>query len=212
MISQYNQEHLETFKAVRDILVHMPNQERDALLRASGPYLDFRKEVASFQEQTFSHVCTLKCFQDNTSACCAREGIAAFFGDVVLNCLLGAPGEVDALIQALVLSIEGPQCVYLTENGCLWTLKPVVCEMFLCDHAIKTVLDPNEALKSAWEDLRERERRFTWPDRPVLFDELEAVFLEKGCDSPLMYLHKSPGLLRLKSRWKNQDTEIFKAD
>jgi hypothetical protein len=29
---------------------------------------------------------------------------------------------------------------------------------------------------------------------------LEALFIEAGFDSPLMYLHRSPGLLRLKAR------------
>ena len=42
----------------------------------------------------------------------------------------------------------------------------------------------------------------TWPDRPVLFDELEKLFIKEGYDSPLMYCHKSPGLLRLKSKSK----------
>lgn len=202
MTSVYNQEHLDTFYSVRHILSQMTTQELDALRLEITPYLCFRKEVASFQADTFSEICTLKCFLDSTSACCAREGIAAFFGDVVVNCLASTPEEIEALLLALSHSAEGPQCVYLSEKGCLWHLKPIVCEMFLCDHAIEKKLENDETLKSHWDQLKKRERRYTWPDRPVLFDALEEIFIEKGCDSPLMYFHKSPGLLRLKSRWK----------
>jgi hypothetical protein len=72
--------------------------------------------------------------------------------------------------------------------------------MFLCEHAKNLVLDNNKALKSQWETFRQRERRYTWPTRPVLFDELEDYFIEAGFDSPLMYFHRSPGLLRLKAK------------
>ena len=72
--------------------------------------------------------------------------------------------------------------------------------MFLCEHAKNLVLDSNEALQSQWEKFRQRERRYTWPTRPVLYDELEDCFIGAGFDSPLMYLHRSPGLLRLKAR------------
>jgi hypothetical protein len=33
----------------------------------------------------------------------------------------------------------------------------------------------------------------------VLFDELEAFFIERQCRSSLMYFHNSPGLLRVKA-------------
>jgi hypothetical protein len=180
----------------------MTKKELDHLNHIVRPFLDFRQEVASFQADTFSEVCTLRCFRDSTSACCAREGIAAFFGDVVVNCLVSKQEEIDVLVRALLGSVEGSQCVYLAQNGCLWNLKPIVCEMFLCDHAIETRLEGSPALKEKWTELRKREKRFTWPDRPVLFDDLEEIFINKGCNSPLMYLHKSPGLLRVKSRWK----------
>jgi len=200
MASPYNQEHLETLMAVRAYLERMPAYERRHLLDRAGPYLDFRREVAAFQAKHFSEVCTVKCFRDRSSACCAREGIMAFFADVVINGLLATPEELDALMQALQASVEGPQCVYLGENGCLWHLKPIVCEMFLCDHAVESVLEPNEERARRWRAFREQEKRFTWPDRPVLFDELEADFMAAGLDSPLMYCHKSPGLVRVKKK------------
>jgi len=48
--------------------------------------------------------------------------------------------------------------------------------------------------------LEQESRRFKWPDRPVLFDTLEKLFLDAGFHSPLMYLHTSPGLLRVKQQ------------
>jgi len=199
-LSRYNQEHLQTFRDVREHMESMPPAERMDLKEQIEPYLVFRREVASFQAAHFSEVCTLKCFHDHTSACCGREGIAAFFADVVVNTLLATPEETSALIQALEQARDGSQCVYLADHGCLWRVKPIVCEMFLCSHAIQTVLGRDPALKSQWEAFRSRERRFTWPDRPVLFDDLEDFFMERGCDSPLMYFHKGPGLLRVKAK------------
>jgi hypothetical protein len=46
--------------------------------------------------------------------------------------------------------------------------------------------------------LKQREKHFRWPDRPVLFDDLEKYFMAAGYSSPLMYLNNSPGLLRVK--------------
>jgi hypothetical protein len=43
-------------------------------------------------------------------------------------------------------------------------------------------------------------KSFRWPDRPVLFDQLEQVFMAVGCRSPLMYINTSPGLLRIKQK------------
>jgi hypothetical protein len=42
---------------------------------------------------------------------------------------------------------------------------------------------------------------YTWPSRPVLFDKLEELFIQEGFDSPIMYFHHSPGLLRLKAKY-----------
>jgi hypothetical protein len=200
MPSRYEREHLEAFRLVRGQLDRLPQGEREGLLRRIGPYLDFRSEVRAFQEERFSEVCTAKCFRDGTSACCAREGIAAFFADVVISTLLSTAREIDLLEETLAGSSEGPGCVYLGPSGCLWRLKPIACEMFLCDHARSSVLDGDEAAASRWEALRAQERLFTWPDRPVLFDDLEARFMEAGLESPLMYCHRSPGLLRVKAR------------
>jgi hypothetical protein len=150
--------------------------------------------------QHFSAVCTRKCFTNQSSACCNKEGIVTFFADVVINVFLSSDREVNALLNVISRGAGGFKCVYLTENVCLWRLMPIVCEMFLCKHARDTVLENNNVLRTRWEKLRQRERRYTWPSRPVLFDKLEEFFIQGGLDSPLMYFHHSPGLLRVKDQ------------
>ena len=164
------------------------------------PYLNFRADVEEFQKRHFSEICTQKCFMNRMSACCGRVGIATFFADVVINVLLSTSDEVDTLVKALLEDPGGFSCVYLTPEGCLWRLKPIVCEMFLCKYAQESILERNEPLQTHWNNLRRRERRYTWPSRPVLFNKLEWFFIQAGFDSPLMYFHKSPGLLRVKEQ------------
>ena len=185
---------------VRRHLEGLTPHARARLRRRIRSYLAFREEVARFHQTHLATVCSEKCFSTETSACCGREGIATFFADVVINILLSSSAEIDALFLAVSYPTIGPNCVYLSGKGCLWRLKPIVCEMFLCDHVKARVLGEDRSLPSRWERLRRRERLYTWPTRPVLFDELEALFRAAGLDSPLMYFHKSPGLLRLKAR------------
>jgi hypothetical protein len=161
----------------------------------------FRADVAHFQRRYFSDVCTQNCFTSQTSACCGREGIATFFADVVINVVHSSDEEVDAILQILSEDSGGPNCVYLTEKGCLWQIKPIVCEMFLCQSAKESILERDNLLRSRWERLRRREKNYTWPRKPVLFDKLEEFFMREGFDSPLMYFHYSPGLLRLKAQY-----------
>ena len=74
--------------------------------------------------------------------------------------------------------------------------------MFLCENAKDEVFAKTPPAREKWEKLKEREKAFTWPDRPVLFDELERYFIDAGYSSPLMYMHNSPGLLRVKGQVK----------
>jgi hypothetical protein len=198
--SPYNQEQAEAIVMVRRHLEGLTPDARARLRRRIRSYLAFRGEVARFHGAHLATVCSEKCFSNETSACCGREGIATFFADVVINLLLSSPAEIDALLRAVSEPVTGPDCVYLSGEGCLWLLKPIVCEMFLCDHVKTQILGKDRSLRKRWEGLRRRERLYTWPTRPVLFDELEALFRAAGLDSPLMYFHKSPGLLRLKAR------------
>ncbi len=206
-ISEYNRDQLETIQMVRRHLSRLSKVQLERLKRRIRRYLRFRGEVADFQKHYFSEVCTKKCFTNQTSACCGREGIATFFADVLINVLLSTEQEVDALLQTLSEDTGGFKCVYLSENGCLWQVKPIVCEMFLCEHAKETVLGEDEALRKRWDRLRQREKRYTWPSSPVLFDELEEIFIRAGLDSPLMYFHQSPGLVRVKRRYIERRTE-----
>jgi hypothetical protein len=119
---------------------------------------------------------------------------------MVINIFLSSDDQVNALLSALSQDPGGFKCVYLAQTGCLWGLKPIVCEMFLCQYAKETVLGKGDVLRSEWEKLRRREKLYTWPSRPVLFDKLEEFFIQAGYDSPLMYMHHSPGLLKVKAQ------------
>jgi len=199
-MSEYNQQQKDAILMVRQHLLHLPAPKLRWLKQRIKSYVQFRKAVNSFQERHFSDICSQKCFSSRTSACCGREGIITFFADVVINVLLSTNKQINTLLKILERDTGGFNCVYLNENGCLWLCKPIVCEMFLCDAAKNSVLADSESLASQWTGFRRRERMYTWPTRPVLFDELEGFFLNGGFDSPLMYLHKSPGLLRLKAK------------
>ncbi len=199
-LSDYNRQQTEAILIVREHLAGLPATQLDWLKRSIHSYLEFRSSVASFQRRYFADVCSQKCFTSRTSACCGREGILTFFADVLINVLLSTEEEIDILLQTLVKDTGGFNCVYLNEAGCLWTHKPIVCEMFLCDHAKNIVLARDDTLGRQWEEFRQQERLYTWPAKPVLFDELEIIFIEAGFDSPLMYLNRSPGLLRLKAK------------
>ena len=199
-LSEYNQQQMDAILMVRQHLTHLPASKLRWLKQRIKSYMHFRKAVRSFQAEHFSDICSKKCFTSRTSGCCGREGIITFFADVVINVILSTPGQIDALLETLERDTGGFNCVYLNENGCPWLWKPIVCEMFLCDVAKESVLVKSESLASQWSELRRRERMYTWPTRPVLFDELEGFFINGNFDSPLMYLHKSPGLLRLKAK------------
>lgn len=200
-MSEYNTEQLQTINAVVACLCGLSPQVRRALEKKIDDYLAFRREVDRFLDRHFSELCTHQCYQSGESACCSREGITTFFADVVINLLVSSPEDVKRLVQALG-GKPGNKCVYLSDCGCLWNVKPLVCEMFLCRYARDTVFGNAPDLLGAWRELRRRGKEFTWPTQPVLFDELETFFMERGCHSSLMYFHNSPGLLRVKAEHK----------
>ncbi|UCF95297.1 MAG: hypothetical protein JSW39_14480, partial [Desulfobacterales bacterium] len=144
--------------------------------------------------------CSHKCYRSRLSACCSRDGIITFFADVVVNTLLSTSDEIGVLLAGLNRSHDGNKCVYLGETGCQWRVKPIICAMFLCDLAQRRVFGQNPRALQVWKALQQRRKVFTWPDQPVLFDALETLFLEAGYTSPVMYLHNSPGLLRVKRK------------
>ena len=203
--SEYNSDQLDTLTKIKAFLENQPQITIDRLRDMTRPYQEFRSVVENFQKEYLSDICTVKCFQDMQSACCNKEGIATFFADFVVNTINADETELEVMEERLLNGVSGNKCVYLTAGGCLWSYKPIVCEMFLCDHAKTVLKGKGSAYISRWSQLREEEKKYTWPDKPVLFDELEELFLEKGIESPLMYFHKSPGLLRIKSGWKTSE-------
>ncbi len=198
-MSEYNREQSEAILVVSHRLTKLSPSELARLKTRIRNYLRFRKEVGQFLRHYFSEVCTQKCYQNHYSACCSREGITTFFADVVINVLISSDEEIDQLLHVLSLPNLRTKCVYLGAKGCLWRVKPIVCEMFLCEYAKKTVFDKDRPALREWERLKRREKRYTWPNRPVLFDDLESYFIRAGYSSSLMYFHNSPGLLRIKS-------------
>ncbi len=203
-MNPYNREQFETLAAVRRQLAVLPEESVAVLREEIQPYLLFRKDVDDYLKKNFSVVCSHRCYRSARSACCSREGVIAFFADVVVNALVSEPASLEELLKTLREDPGGPKCVYLGPDGCRWRVRPIVCAMFLCDAAQEQVFDDPPEAAAAWRELEVRRRGFTWPDRPVLFDRLEAFFLEKGLSSPLMYLHNSPGMLMLKRKWRKR--------
>jgi hypothetical protein len=199
-LSSYQQEQRETYELVVRHVAALPAAETEGLKASCAAYLCFLNDVDDFLLGNFDPICTRECYSSRRSACCQREGIITFFADVVINVLFSAPAEIIRLLSALNSPDKSDKCIYLGSNGCLWRIKPIVCKMFLCDRAKDTVFSNTPICRRAWEDLEQRRKLFTWPDQPVLFDDLEEYFLAAGCRSPLMYLHNSPGLLKVKEK------------
>ncbi|MEJ2657253.1 MAG: hypothetical protein P8012_08640, partial [Desulfobacterales bacterium] len=195
-MSSYQKEQLETLNMVYRHLETIPKQEKQRFLLQISDYLMFRNTVDAFLGEYFKNICTQKCYQSHVSACCSREGIITFFGDVVVNVLVSEESGIDALSKVLIKPNTGFKCIYLGDRGCMWRIKPIICEMFLCDPAEEAVFNDKPQANKVWQRLKQREKQFRWPDRPVLFDDLEKYFIAAGYCSPLMYLHNSPGLLR----------------
>lgn len=198
MINSYHQEQIETLNMVYCHLKTISVQEKQRLLSQISDYLVFRDAVDEFLHEHFKNICTQKCYQSKVSACCSREGIITFFGDVVVNVLVSNETEIKELARVLKKPNNGFKCIYLGGDGCLWRIKPIICEMFLCDTAKELVFKEKSSANKLWIELKQREKHFRWPDRPVLFDDLEKYFMAAGYSSTLMYLNTSPGLLRVK--------------
>jgi len=208
-MSTYQQEQLEALQMVRRHLRSMQASDRRLLKELTLDYRSYRKEVNAFLKTHLAGVCTQKCYQSRLSACCSKEGIVTFFADVVINALVSDTDQLRTLMHALQVPNRGYKCIYLGPDGCRWRLKPIVCEMFICDPAQKQVFDPAPAIRKEWEALTLVKKQFTWPDRPVIFDTIESLFIKAGDSSPLMYMHNSPGLLQVKQRAKLQQSETI---
>lgn len=201
-MDEYQKEQYDALLMAKEHLSSISKSERLKLNIALTDYLLFRDKVKTFLTDHFTQICTQKCYQSKLSACCSREGIITFFADVVINTLTSEKNEIESLLKILQQSNNGFKCIYLGKQGCMWRVKPIVCEMFLCDQAIKSVFDGKPRLHKEWKALEQERKFFTWPDRPVIFDMLESIFIAAGYHSSLMYMHNSPGLLRVKKMAK----------
>ena len=201
-MSAYQLEQLAALQLVYKHLYSMPASDKQLLIDLTAEYRAYRQNVDTFLKTHLAGVCTQKCYQSRLSACCSKEGIITFFADVVINALVSSAAQIHALVNRLQVLNSGYKCIYLGPDGCHWQLKPIVCEMFVCEPAQKQVFDASPAIRSEWGKLKLLKKQFAWPDRPVLFDTIEAIFIKAGYSSPLMYMHNSPGLLRVKQQSK----------
>lgn len=200
-MNDYQKEQAESLRIIRQYLSPSKQREKENLLTMASEYFSFRKQVDSFLVHYFGHVCQLKCYQNRLSACCGKEGIVTFFADMVINALVSSEDDLDRIESVISNDMDTAfKCIYLGEQGCIWKIKPIICEMFLCDTAMKEVFEKDPSAKAKWNEFKIQEKRFRWPDQPVLFDQLEEIFLDAGYCTSLMYLHNSPGLLRIKQK------------
>ena len=197
-MNTYQEEQLEAISLIFRHLSRISVQEREKLRQEISDYLSFRQEVDAFLSKYFGDICTKKCYRNQRSACCSREGIITFFADTAVNVLLSREDEVKSLMTVLQKPNTGFKCIYLGNQGCMWRVKPIVCEMFLCKQAKTAVFKESPGTEDAWKKLNQLKKRFTWPDRPIVFDAIERYFMDAGYSSSLMYMHNSPGLLKVK--------------
>jgi hypothetical protein len=197
-MNTYQKEQLHALGQIQDRLGCMDGRMRDGLNALIQPYLDFRDELQRYLTTHLGEYCTRACFSSQSSACCSKDGIITFWADHVINACCWDEGAFGRLASAIQSPRYTGKCIYLGLDGCLWKLTPLVCATFVCDRAHAAVLHPHPALGRLWEQYRRQAKAFRWPDRPVLFDQLEEMFMDLGCQSPLMYINSSPGLRQVK--------------
>jgi len=200
MMNDYQREQLEALNQVCAKIRFINAIRSDNLSNDIRSYLLFRQQLEAFLSQHFGRYCTQACFENQTSACCSKDGIITFWADVVINVYHSSENQIEALCAVIQKPIYPNKCIYLGANGCQWKIRPLGCALFVCDRVQIEILEQNPELRKQWEQYTTTGRVFRWPDRPVLFDHLEQVFMAAGCRSPLMYLNTSPGLLRIKQK------------
>ena len=199
-MNDYQREQKQALDQVTDKINIIKSADDSELVREIASYLQFRQTLGKFMSEHFGRFCSQACFQSQTSACCSRDGIITFWSDLVINVFVSARRRTGRLAQAIENPLWPHKCIYLGPQGCLWEVPPLGCALFLCDAVQAEVLDREPSLKSEWENLKRKGMAYRWPDRPVLFDRLEQIFMAAGCRSPLMYINTSPGLLRIKRK------------
>lgn len=199
-MNDYQKEQWDALININHHLNEMKPESVHSLEKSIVPYLQFRKALDIFLDEHFSGHCTESCFQSSVSACCSKDGIITFWADMVINACRSTPGQMTQLFNAVRRPLKPGKCIYLGPEGCYWRIRPLVCAMFLCDAAKEAVFPRNSDVQEHWHTFEQTAKSFRWPDRPVLFDHIEHLFIAAGCRSSLMYLNTSPGLLRIKHR------------
>ncbi len=197
-MNDYQNEQWNALGQILDHIGSIDSIHSGELSRAIQSYLQFRHELDKFLAQHFGRLCTQACFESQTSACCSKDGIITFWADLVITVYHSTREQIGDLTTSIQSPLYPHKCIYLGSHGCRWRIPPLGCALFLCDGVQTSVLEPRPDLGAQWEHYRAMGKSFRWPDRPVLFDRLEQVFMALGCRSPLMYINTSPGLLRIK--------------
>jgi hypothetical protein len=199
-MNDYQTEQWDTLNTVLDALGRLDPSGKSDLRDKVGPYLEFRKTADRFLSTHFGGHCNQSCYENHLSACCSKDDIITFWADVVINALFSNPAQLSDWAAAIKEPLYERKCIYLGSAGCRWHMRPLMCVMFLCDPVLSRVFAENAGLRATWEKLQAEADGFRRPDKPVLFDWLETFFMHKGFHSPLMYINKSPGLMRIKKQ------------
>ncbi len=197
---EYNLEQYDAYMTVKAFFATASADEVSELDTMIASYLEFRRETAAFLSESCAEVCGDICFKTGLSDCCMHEGIITFFADWIVNWLVSSKEETDILINALYKPFRLDKCVYLGKSGCLWKIKPLNCETFVCKAARAEIFAGNFEAECFYEEMLARKKTFSFPDRPVLFDGIEKFFMERGIASETMYFHKGAGLLLIKKK------------
>lgn len=195
---EYNLEQYDAYITIKSFFDSASSVDVAELDGMIAPYLEFRAETSEFLERSCAEVCGDICFRTGLSDCCMHEGIITFFADWIVNWLVSSKDEIDVLVKALFEPFRNDKCVYLGEKGCLWRIKPLNCETFVCKQARSEIFAKDFEAEHVYDEMLVKKKTFSYPDRPVLFDTIEKFFMKKGVDSELMYYHKGAGLMMIK--------------
>ena len=160
-MNAYQAEQIAAFELIR---LHLPKLKKQLHRTQADPleaYLAFRQETDRYFDQYFAGICNTTRYQNQHSACCSRDGIITFFADMVINILYSNGSVLDRMALRLQTPHLGLKCLYLSPGGCMWTIKPVVCQMFLCERAQLEVFSQCPQAREQWDTLTRRRRDFT---------------------------------------------------
>jgi len=112
-MNAYQAEQIATFELIR---LHLPELKEKLHRTHADPlkaYLSFRQETDRYLDQYFTGICSLTCYQNLHSACCSRDGIITFFGDMVINTLYSSDPALDRMALRLQSPHRGNKYLYL---------------------------------------------------------------------------------------------------